>query len=158
MGFTTEEKERRRLIRLRTERISNYRKLLEKRERELIERYAYLPLKKQTKKLLDIYLVNSQTPKICMENDIKAACDDFSYLKRELKRQYYSVNERTPSIYIYNYKILSFLKYLALQQKKDLRFKVFWEEKDINSKNNAKRTIEELAKNTDLDYIEGYLV
>lgn len=81
-------------------------------------------------------------------NALKNAINDYNYLTKQFKKK-----GKTQPVYIYNYKSMSYL--FLLNQKKNfpINFTIVWNEIEINKSPYINYSIEQLAYQTELDYI-----
>lgn len=154
------------IIKNRT-RIKEYNKQLKEKEKNLfniINSFVYVSA--EEKEILENFIKNMKSIngfRTVARDDIRAACEDFLYLKRLLPGKAFQKTGRTVNnIYVYNLKVVSFLVYLLKKSEFGetccFDFKIIWNKKNVNNDTYKKESLLSIVNETKFDYIEGRII
>ena len=135
-----------------------YQKLLKEREDNILKEASNFNLLNKE----EYEVLTRSTPKklkdkdncFSVNNGLKAAIHDYSYLISKTEKSQYKKKGITPVIYVYTNKVIAYLLCLNSIKQYPISFKFVWEDKDINNKIFINYPVKELALHTELDYIE----
>lgn len=132
-----------------------YENLLKAREEKAIEEAieAKYISEEDKKVLMTTSLKTTYGENKTSNNALKNAINNYHFLVKQTKKPCYLKQGYTRPIYIYNYKSMAYLLLLNEQRHFPMKFTFVWEEEQINKPPYVNYSIEQLAYQTELDYI-----